>query len=189
LQSSDQNAQKRQNDQLISVHAIIWYSCCIDNSTLNQRNMKYIFCILAFCSLLACNNTTNKTPAKTAGEPIIQSGDARYCYLGNSGKDTVQLNFTKNGSTVTGRLSYLFYEKDKNLGAINGEMKGDTLIADYTFQSEGHESIRQVAFVRRDSSLIEGHGDMVEKEGKMQFSNPGSLTFDGGFKLSKTDCP
>nr|GFC68635.1 hypothetical protein [Tanacetum cinerariifolium] len=37
-------------------------------------------------------------------------------------------------------------------------MHGDTLVADYTFQSEGTTSIRQVVFLRRDIGFIEGFG-------------------------------
>jgi hypothetical protein len=39
--------------------------------------------------------------------------------------------------SVVGNLCYRFFEKDKNDGTVIGKLQGDTLIADYTFMSEG----------------------------------------------------
>jgi len=56
--------------------------------------------------------------------------------------DTIRLNLTQQGTDVSGPLAYLLTEKDSNTGTLSGQMRGDTLIADYTFQSEGEESVR-----------------------------------------------
>jgi hypothetical protein len=113
---------------------------------------------------------------------------ATNCYTGISGKDSVMLSISSNGERITGILSYKFYEKDSNHGSIDGVMKGDTLLADYSFAAEGQSSIRQVAFLKKDNSMVEGYGDVEEKDGKMQFKNPGALEFGKGFKLEKVDC-
>lgn len=43
---------------------------------------------------------------------------------------------------VTGNLLYHYYQKDRSAGKINGELKADTLFADYIYISEDVESVR-----------------------------------------------
>jgi hypothetical protein len=68
--------------------------------------------------------------------------------------DTVSMNLTHLGDSVTGTLVYNFKEKDKNTGTINGRMNGNILIAEYTFLSEGIQSCRQVAFKLEGTILL-----------------------------------
>lgn len=109
------------------------------------------------------------------------------CYVAVIKKDTISLTISLNRRKVAGDLSYKFFEKDSNSGIINGEMKGDTLIAEYTFQSEGRTTIRQVAFLKKGNAFIEGYGDVIDDNGKMKFKNTKQLHFDGK-PLSKTEC-
>lgn len=109
------------------------------------------------------------------------------CYVGVLKRDTISMTISLNGNKVAGDLSYKFFEKDSNSGIINGVMKGDTLIAEYTFQSEGRTSIRQVAFLKKGNTYIEGYGDVMEDSGKIRFKNPKQLHFDGK-PLSKAEC-
>lgn len=126
-----------------------------------------IICILA--TNIACNSTsTENTNADSAidtssiGEMKIQVPDM-VCYSNINGKDTVYLKIEKFPNVVTGKLVYKLYEKDSNTGTIDGILKGDTLIADYTFMSEGQQSVRQVAFIITDSLATEGYSDMEKK--------------------------
>jgi hypothetical protein len=80
------------------------------------------------------------------------------------------------------------YEKDSNKGKLEGKLYGDTLVADYKFMSEGIESVRQVAFLIKDSVAIEGYGDIEQKDGKTVFKNLKSLDFTHGLPLAKVDC-
>ena len=70
-------------------------------------------------------------------------------------------------NVVTGTLSYKFYQKDSNKGEFEGTLKGDTLLADYTFMSEGTQSVRQVVFLIKGETAIEGYGDIEEKDSKL----------------------
>ena len=67
-------------------------------------------------------------------------------------------------------------------------MNSDTLIADYTFMSEGIESIKQVAFLFEGTKVMPGYGNMVENNGEIVFQNPSSLSFDRAFVLVEGDC-
>ena len=97
----------------------------------------------------------------------------------------------KNESEILNRHfeeEKLIFEKDKNNGIFEGELHGDTLIAEYTFTSEGKESIRQVAFLKKGNQLFEGFGDMEDKNGKMMFKNISTLKFGESMVFNKTDC-
>ena len=154
-----------------------------------------LFIIINVAVLCACNNQQNpaKQPNKMENDSIaarVLTGSllGEYCYGYTNKKDSVFLNAKITDSAVTGNLYYNFYEKDKNNGTINGKMKGDTLMADYTFMAEGMQSVREVAFILTDSTAKEGYGEMIEKNNKMIFANPVKITFDKSFILSKKEC-
>lgn len=86
------------------------------------------------------------------------------CYRMIIKKDTATLSLNAEGSKITGSLSYHWFEKDHNDGTFDGEIMNDSLlVADYTFQSEGNTSVRQVVFKIRDSLLLQGYGELIEK--------------------------
>ncbi len=111
------------------------------------------------------------------------------CYSGNVGKDTVFLSIHPDGDFYRGELVYQFFEKDHNKGSVEGELLGDTLLLlEYTFMSEGTESMRQVAFLLKGDKMSEGYGEMEEVEGNMKFKKMNNLSFGEGFVLYETDC-
>lgn len=115
------------------------------------------------------------------------SGDQCFAFANDSSK--VELSFNVNShQEVNGKLNYRLYGKDKNEGTLVGNIKGDTLIADYTFMSEGISSVREVAFLQKDGTYIEGFGDFVEANGKVTFKDKKKLKFDSKMILTKVDC-
>ncbi|GAB3634494.1 hypothetical protein GCM10027422_00840 [Hymenobacter arcticus] len=141
--------------------------------------------------LTACNEQPTQTadqqqPAAASTAPAAPAGP--QCYAYTAGKDTVRLTLRTTQPTVTGQLTYNYFEKDRNQGTIRGTLHGDTLRADYTFQSEGTTSVRQVAFVRRGQDFIEGYGDLAERNGKTVFEKPHALQFDSKNLLSPVAC-
>ncbi len=139
---------------------------------------------LGLLSLAACHEqSTQATQEPTAAATGPQ------CYAHLTATDTIRLTLQTTQPTATGQLTYHYYEKDRNRGTISGIMHGDTLLADYTFQSEGATSVRQVAFLRRDIGFIEGFGPVVERQGKTVFEKPHALTFDAKYTLLPVACP
>jgi len=155
---------------------------------------KFFLIIVSIISFAACNtNTKNQT-----GNVSDSTSDTTtmriqipqlQCYANMNGRDTIFLKLEKFPNVVTGFLKYQLYEKDANHGELDGKLYGDTLIADYKFESEGKESIRQVAFLIRGNTVKEGYGEMEEKKGKMVFKNTGHINFNNGLQLSKIACP
>src|SRR5688572_33132962 len=106
--------------------------------------MKKLFIILAATGLIAtaCNNESTEKQESTSTTPVTETPqNTKTCYLGFMDKDSVTLSVITTGNKVNGHLRYNFYEKDKSQGPITGEMKGDTLIADYNFEAEGMKSV------------------------------------------------
>ncbi|ODS73991.1 MAG: hypothetical protein ABS46_19795 [Cytophagaceae bacterium SCN 52-12] len=155
--------------------------------------MKTILIISLLLVTVACNPSPKQTTDDTgpAGEDTTRMTiqiPKTGCYVNISARDTVRLKVETFPNVVTGTLRYNFYEKDKNTGEIEGRLMGDTLLADYTFMSEGKRSTRQVIFLVRDSIAIEGYGVMEEKEGKMVFKDIREIDFSEGMKLVKVSC-
>ena len=163
--------------------------------------MKQIFLAISIISFISCNDkpagttvngndtTSHSASVKDRSEAVSGfTGHTRICYANFRNQDTVLLSFTRNDTAINGELIYQFFQKDRNTGIINGTVKGDTIIADYKFNSEGTTSIRQVVFLKRGDELLEGFGDIEEYDGKMVFRNISSLVFDSSMVFSLTDC-
>lgn len=152
-------------------------------------------CILSFA---ACTNE-NKTSGVTDTSEVIAvdttftatnvKKNSSDCYAYIKNRDTATLQINIEGEELTGDLNYRLFEKDSNKGKIAGEMRGDTVIAEYTFDSEGMRSVREVIFVRKaDGALYEGTGEVMEKGGKTIFKNRSALKFNSGLIFKPTDC-
>jgi hypothetical protein len=135
--------------------------------------------------LAACHEQTTQT----AQAPTVAAPTSPQCYAYRTETDTVRLTLQTTQATVTGQLAYRYFEKDRNQGTIRGTMHGDTLLADYTFQSEGRQSVREVAFLRRDIGFVEGYGPVTEQQGKTVFKLPRTLHFDAKYTLLPVACP
>lgn len=146
----------------------------------------------------ACNNTSNNskgidstsiTSVDTTLTPAVPTQTKiTDCYIYTKNRDTVKLKLNTENEELTGDLSYSLFEKDSNKGTIAGEIKGDTILAEYTFDSEGMRSTREVVFLKRDGKLYEGFGDVEEKSGKTVFKNRAQLKFGNTIVLSLTEC-
>jgi hypothetical protein len=154
--------------------------------------MKKEFYLLMAATLLviACKESkkiklTNNAPAETAMQAMPQQD----CYTYVKNRDTVTLSLTHADSSLTGNLTYQLFEKDKNKGVVSGKVLGDTILLDYTFNSEGLSSKRQVAYLKQNDTLVEGFAEVEEKNGGMVFKNRADLKFQrSGIVLNKIDC-
>ncbi|HEX5151984.1 MAG TPA: hypothetical protein VFW07_11080 [Parafilimonas sp.] len=150
--------------------------------------------LAALITFVACN-TNKKNQTADGSESASDTTTMRtqiphmQCYANTTGRDTIFLKLEKFPNVVTGFLKYKLYEKDANHGELDGRLYGDTLIADYKFESEGKESVRQVAFLIKGNIVKEGYGDMEEKKGKMVFKNTDRINFNNGLQLNEIACP
>lgn len=157
--------------------------------------MKKILVIaIVLCTVfVSCKKTTDTDPVEIAPkapkEAEVKEPSGDQCYTSRTNNSVVEMSINVNShQEVNGKLSYNIAGKDKNEGSLIGNMKGDTLIADYTFMSEGVSSVREVAFLQKDGTFIEGYGDVVETNGKFSFKDKKQLKFDLKNVLTKVDC-
>lgn len=152
--------------------------------------MRIICALMVSVCLFSCEQRTKVTGQKdkndtTAGN-IPMAEETCYTYI--KGKDTAQLKLITTGIVSTGELNYKWFEKDQNMGTVEGEMRGDTLVANYTFNSEGKQSVRQVVFLKKGNQLLEGFGEAEEKDGKMQFKDLKRIDFSNPLTFEKVAC-
>ncbi len=147
--------------------------------------------VAALLTLSSCKSKKNVEPDDVVVERStaarVDEPAQRNCFS-LLGKDTVALSFSVNADVVTGDLRYILAGKDRNEGKITGTLHGDTLIGHYTFNAEGSQSSRQVAFLVQGENALEGYGAAVEKDGKMLFKNTADLKFGEGVVLKKNNC-
>ncbi len=147
---------------------------------------KVIASAICALALVACKKESEElaTPEIAAEKPAVEE-----CYKGILKEDTIAMTLVIKDNQITeGQLSYHLFEKDRNDGTLKGEIKGDTIFADYTFMSEGKKSVREVAFLKEGGAYIEGYGAVKEHNGKMIFADPKNLKFDSKTILSKAEC-
>ncbi len=158
-----------------------------------MKNLKTLTAFLIL-SLSACNNpqaTNDETskinpgaaPSDASGESLKES-----CYRSKTGNSIVEMTLTEKDGLVQGTLNYMPEAKDKNTGIVKGRMRGDTLLADYTFMSEGMESVREVMFLKTAEGYKEGYGPVKDLNGKMVFEDPTAADFSKSATLIKVDC-
>lgn len=156
--------------------------------------MKKVFLTAAVIAgmLVSCKKEEVKTEATTPAIETVAPAEVvtTECYQGIIKNDTITLRIDVKGTDVpSGKLSYKFFEKDKNDGTIKGTMSGDTLFANYTFNSEGKTSEREVVFLKKGNIFIEGYGDVTDgSNGKVTFKDKKKLFFDSKTVLMKIDC-
>lgn len=149
-----------------------------------MNNKINLTAMLAFVLASCNNNPKNNLSAELPGKMNLPS----TCYSYSKDSNNVLMHITIVDNLASGNLLFEYYQKDKNSGVINGEMKGDTLFADYTFMSEGIKSVREIAFLKKGDEWTESFGELEEQAGKMVFKNKPRLKFESKISLTKTEC-
>ncbi len=153
---------------------------------------KLVLLTFAIVSMVACKENTKtenqsiikdeNMVEKSSEKPILETG----CYEYNSDGNKIKMKITEASENVSGDLNIAYYEKDANQGKFFGKLNGDKLIGNYTFNSEGKESSREMAFLVKDNKLIEGFGDLNEDGTK--FKDVKTLKYNATMPLTKVDC-
>lgn len=140
--------------------------------------------VLNLLIFASCNQEKKQESTKTE----VKTTQTETCYQHTKDSSTIKLNIAIKDNIATGNLIYDYYQKDKSRGTIKGEIKSDTLFAEYTFISEGIESIREVVFLKTVNGWVEGYGEIDDKDGKVSFKNRNKITFDNNALLKQTVC-
>ena len=124
-------------------------------------------------------------PDKPRHEPPVVAGTAQ-CFTWSIGQNTATARFNIEGKQVKGTLEYDYAEKDDSKGKLNGTLNNDIIMAEYTFLSEGRESVMEVVFKLQGNKMIQGYAEMEEQGGKLVFKDGVKLSFQNIFV--RTNC-
>lgn len=161
--------------------------------------LKY-FSILFMLSFAACGDNDNintgvitKTntahnQAKNTFDTSARIIDLNGCYEMTIKQDTASMELTVRDTIVTGKLIYAWNEKDGNIGSLNGVLRGDLIFAEYTFESEGTTSTRELIFRLEDSLLQQAVGELDQKNNKIVYKDPDQLDFNTMPPFMKIPC-
>jgi hypothetical protein len=146
---------------------------------------KSLLFALALFSIFSCKKKEDietRLPEETM--PVVLGTD---CYAFDDNNSSISLRITEIANNqVKGYLKYDLSGKDQNNGTFEGILQNDTLIAVYTFQSEGIKSKRDVAFLVKENQLVEGYGEM-SPDGTA-FKNRKAIAFTNTMALAKIEC-
>lgn len=145
---------------------------------------------IAVLTMAACKGPKENTPIEAAFSPdeehLEKINTECFQYLGE--KDTIRLTTHVDGTNITGTLDYSLFEKDKNTGTFEGEIRDNMIIAEYTFQSEGQSSKRQVVFKNTEEGWKEGFGEMESVNEIPVQVNIDSLDYGHDMVLTPVPC-
>ena len=142
-------------------------------------------------TLVVENSDGKKVSYQKTREPekLVTNFETYSCFAYYAKKDTAFMHINITDNVVAGTLEYSIFEKDANDGKIKGVVKGDTLLAEYRFHSEGVESTREVVFLKKGEDWIEGFGDVEDKAGSIVFKDRSKLHFENGILFKQVECP
>ncbi|MEO5635131.1 MAG: hypothetical protein ABIS26_02290 [Candidatus Paceibacterota bacterium] len=129
--------------------------------------------------------TQYRAPAVTVNPPDntdkIPPSDQSIlgCYVAKLSKDvyTLKIESEKNNN-VSGMLAFNNYQKDSSAGTFTGTYEGDILLGNYSFDSEGMHSDRQVIWKKVGNNFVEGFSAIKMVNGKEVFEDVSQVTYD-----------
>lgn len=96
------------------------------------------------------------------------------CYAVNFAKDVYTLNIqSQEAEFIHGNLSFKNFEKDSSSGTFDGAYIDDILTGEYSFQSEGTDSVMRVSFKKVGQDFVRGIEDEVT--GTYTYTDPSPL--------------
>lgn len=125
------------------------------------------------------SDTSIRSTGAYAAEAPVPLPAMPACYLYTSGSDSTLLrlqSLTPDGETA-GELEYRIKEKESSQGAFWGKLKGDTLLANYSYLQKGKRKVKEVIFIRKGEKWVEGTGAFTEREGIRRFDNPATMDY------------
>ncbi len=144
---------------------------------------KLLIVILLIVAVVLIARSTKKTSAPVEVPTTTQTSAIVGCYVAGTDKDVFTMHIaSQEGQAVAGDLKFNNFEKDSSSGTFTGTYTNDTLIGDYTFNSEGTTSVMQVAFKKSGQDFVRGYTD-VNADGT-QFTDVSTLTYDASSPLN-----
>lgn len=156
-----------------------------------MKNLGLCCLLLAGIVFQSCKN--EKTSNTTITAPKDEKPISVSCYKAVYENDTIELkiNTLKDGK-VSGNMVMKMFAMSEKVGSIDGEFRGDTLFADYSFiqgQNKKTTFKNPLAILKRGDTLILGNGKIETNLGRSYFIKGVPIDFDSvKFKFLAVDC-
>lgn len=152
-----------------------------------------LFCLLLTCIGLGSCKKNEIQKDVEAAQALAENPISVKCYKALYEEDTIDLkiNTLKNGK-ITGDMVMKLINMPVKHGKIDGEFRGDTLFASYTFIQGTNDKItykNPMAFLKRGNELILGNAKIETTMGGSYFVKGEPIDFDRvKFKFKNVDC-
>ena len=137
--------------------------------------------------LYSCKEKTDeKSTEETMNGTEVVSENGDFCYLKVISRDSIILNFTRKGDSISGNFKWLPYEKDKKRSTFKGTVTRNTANATGVYQAEGMEYEEELIFTIEGNTASVKFGEMMEADnGVWKYKNINKTSTE---VLNKIDC-
>jgi hypothetical protein len=134
--------------------------------------------------MAACSSNTNnqaKTDTVVAGDTLAKAKTTEQtnntttvsslCFLRTEGKanqDSTSIELVIKGDKITGQMNWLPYQKDSRKGTLDGIIKGDSILAKWSFMQEGMQDTINLKFKLDKDQLVQKPLKLNIKTGREQ---------------------
>jgi hypothetical protein len=130
---------------------------------------------------------TTDTLESVSVEADRQHSNGTMCYMYTAGKnnaDTFAAKLIINNNQVSGKMMYLYYEKDWRLGNITGTIKENNIDAIWTYMQEGMKDSVAVALKIEGDKLLQKEPAFDKSTGREYL--PDTASYSQAY--NKVDC-
>jgi hypothetical protein len=166
----------------------VWYNKYMNNKIKTIISVILIIAIGLFIYYISKEEKTETIQTAPVQVPVVKGDSVVGCYVSKLAKDvyTLQIESEVNGNFV-GKVSYNNYEKDSSSGIFTGTLTGDILLGNYSFDSEGMHSNRQLIFKKNGNNFVEGFGEVKSIGDTELFANVENITYDPNSTFVKSE--
>ena len=131
--------------------------------------MKNYIIVLFIALLSSCQNKPEKQDSVIEGSitdhPTKEVNKTEeYCYLKVSGKDSIKLNFKKQGDSIWGNYDNLHYGIDKRISTFKGTLKGKDANTISKYSAEGQDYTEELKFTAAGNEARLNYGPTEQDE-------------------------
>ncbi len=155
-----------------------------------MNTLKTSICLILIILCFSCGKKENAVD-QSASTPETKAITNMYCFrqLSSNGSvtDSLFIQLTVNGDSVTGIWNWLPAEKDKMVGTLAGTIHNNEAKAIYTYTAEGQTAKEEKLFKIDGDTLRIRNGELEEHNGIWMLKNAQTTPYNES--VPRVDCP
>lgn len=153
-----------------------------------MNSLNTSICLILTTLCFACGKKENTTD-QTTSVPETKAITDTYCFrqLSSNGSvtDSLFIQLTVNGDSITGIWNWLPAEKDKMVGTLAGTIHNNEAKTIYTYTAEGQTAKEEKLFKIDGDTLRIKNGELEERNGVWMLKNE---TIPYNESVPRVDC-